>query len=88
MLLGFSPDELTAIKLSLRVGFWAMAGSLPIGLVVAMLLARGRFWGRSALNVFVHLPLVLPPTVVGYFLLVLLGHNGVLSLASAGRRSA
>ena len=78
MLLGFSPDELTAIKLSLRVGFWAMAGSLPIGLVVAMLLARGRFWGRSLLNVFVYLPLVMPPVVTGYILLILFGRRGVL----------
>jgi len=78
MLLGFSPDELTAIKLSLRVGFWAMAGSLPVGLAVAMLLARGRFWGRSLLNVFVYLPLVMPPVVTGYILLILFGRRGVL----------
>jgi molybdate transport system permease protein len=77
MWLGFSPDELTAIKLSLRVGFWAMAGSLPVGLVVAMLLARGRFWGRSLLNVFVYLPLVMPPVVTGYILLILFGRRGV-----------
>jgi molybdate transport system permease protein len=78
MWLGFSPDELTAIKLSLRVGFWAMAGSLPVGLAVAMLLARGRFWGRSLLNVFVYLPLVMPPVVTGYILLILFGRRGVL----------
>jgi molybdate transport system permease protein len=77
MLLGVSPEELTAIKLSLRVGFWAMLGSLPVALVVAMLLARGRFWGRSLLNVLVHLPLVMPPVVTGYFLLVLFGRRGV-----------
>jgi molybdate transport system permease protein len=78
MWLGFSPDALTAIKLSLRVGFWAMAGSLPVGLAVAMLLARGRFWGRSLLNVFVYLPLVMPPVVTGYILLILFGRRGVL----------
>jgi molybdate transport system permease protein len=77
MLFGLSPEELTAIKLSLRVGFWAMLGSLPVALAVAMLLARGRFWGRSLLNVFVHLPLVMPPVVTGYFLLVLFGRRGV-----------
>jgi molybdate transport system permease protein len=77
MLPFFSPEELTAIKLSLRVGFWAMAGSLPVALMVAMLLARGRFWGRSLLNVVVHLPLVMPPVVTGYFLLVLFGRRGV-----------
>jgi molybdate transport system permease protein len=78
MLLNFSPDELTAIRLSLRVGFWAMLGSLPVALAVAMLLARGRFWGRSLLNVFVHLPLVMPPVVTGYILLILFGRRGVL----------
>lgn len=74
----FSPDELTAIKLSLRVGFWAMLGSLPFGVAVALLLARGRFWGRSLLNVSVHLPLVMPPVVTGYFLLLLFGRRGPL----------
>jgi molybdate transport system permease protein len=78
MPLGFSPEELTAIKLSLRVGFWAMLGSLPVALAVAMLLARGRFWGRSLLNVFVHLPLVMPPVVTGYILLILFGRRGAL----------
>jgi molybdate transport system permease protein len=76
--MSFSPEELTAIRLSLRVGFWAMATSLPVALAVAMLLARGRFWGRSLLNVVVHLPLVMPPVVTGYLLLVLFGRRGVL----------
>ena len=83
MFLGFSPEELTAIRVSLRVGFWAMAGSLPIALGVAMLLARGRFWGRSVLNAFVHLPLVMPPVVTGYILLILFGRRGVLGAALA-----
>lgn len=78
MLLGFSAEELTAIKLSLRVGFWAMLGSLPFGIAVALLLARGQFWGRSLLNVVIHLPLVMPPVVTGYFLLILFGRRGVL----------
>jgi molybdate transport system permease protein len=78
MSLAFSPEELTAIKLSLRVGFWAMLGSLPVALLVAMLLARGRFWGRSLLNVLVHLPLVMPPVATGYILLILFGRRGVL----------
>jgi len=78
MFFGFSPEELTAIKLSLRVGFWAMLGSLPVALAVAMVLARGRFWGRSLLNVLVHLPLVMPPVVTGFILLILLGRRGVL----------
>ena len=78
MLLTYSPEELTAIELSLRVGFWAMLTSLPVALLVSMLLARGRFWGRSALNVVVHLPLVMPPVVTGYILLILFGRRGVL----------
>ena len=76
--MSFSPEELTAIKLSLRVGFWAMLTSLPVALAVAMLLARGRFWGRSLLNVLVHLPLVMPPVATGYILLILFGRRGVL----------
>jgi molybdate transport system permease protein len=77
MTFDFSPEELTAIKLSLRIGFWAMVGSLPVALAVSMLLARGRFWGRSLLNVFVHLPLVMPPVVTGYILLILFGRRGM-----------
>jgi molybdate transport system permease protein len=73
-----TPEELTAIRLSLRVAFWAMLGSLPVGVGVALLLARGRFWGKSALNVLVHLPLVLPPVVTGYVLLLLFGRKGPL----------
>jgi molybdate transport system permease protein len=84
-ILTFTPEELTAIRLSLRVATVAMLGSLPVGLAVAMLLARGRFWGRSALNVAVHLPLVLPPVVTGYFLLVLFGRRGVLGELLADR---
>jgi molybdate transport system permease protein len=78
MLLSYSPEELTAIKLSLRVGLCAMLTSLPLALLVAMLLARGRFWGRSVLDVVVHLPLVMPPVVTGYILLILFGRRGVL----------
>src|SRR5205085_4885061 len=72
----FTPEEWTAIRLSLRVGFWAMLGSLPFGVAVALLLSRGRFWGRSLLNVVVHLPLVMPPVVTGYILLLLFGRKG------------
>ncbi|HUI34449.1 MAG TPA: molybdate ABC transporter permease subunit [Stellaceae bacterium] len=84
-LLAFTPEELTAIRLSLRVGICATIGSLPVGLAVAMLLARSRFWGRSLLNVAVHLPLVMPPVVTGYLLLVLLGRHGVLGAFLADR---
>jgi molybdate transport system permease protein len=74
----FTPDELTAIRLSLWVAVWAMTASLPFGLAAALLLARGRFWGKSLLNVVVHLPLVLPPVVTGYVLLLLFGRRGPL----------
>ena len=72
----FSPDELTAIRLSLWVSCWAVAWSLPVALGTALLLARGRFWGKSLLNVVVHLPLVLQPVVTGYVLLLLFGRKG------------
>ena len=54
----FTPDEITAILLSLKVSLWAMVVSLPLGVLVALALARGRFWGKSLLNGVVHLPLV------------------------------
>ncbi len=75
-MLDLTPDELTAIKLSLKVALWATVVSLPFGILVAWALARGRFWGRSALNGLVHLPLILPPVVTGYVLLLLLGRRG------------
>jgi len=77
-LLSFTPEELTAIRLSLKVAFWAMLCSLPVGLAMALLLARGRFWGKSLLNAIVHLPLVMPPVVTGYLLLLLFGRRGPL----------
>ncbi len=77
-LLSFSPEELTAIRLSLRVAFWAMLCSLPVGVAMALLLARGHFWGKSLLNAIVHLPLVMPPVVTGYLLLLLFGRKGPL----------
>jgi molybdate transport system permease protein len=75
-LFAFSPGELTAIRLSLRVAFWAMLGSLPVGIAIALLLSRGRFWGKSLLNVLVYLPLIMPPVVTGYLLLLLFGRKG------------
>ena len=74
----FSPEEVTAILLSLRVAFWAMLTSLPIGIAVALVLSRGRFWGKPLLDAIVHLPLVMPPVVTGYILLLLFGRNGPL----------
>lgn len=74
----FSPSELVAIRLSLKVALWAVAISLPPGVLIALVLARGRFWGRQLLDVVVHLPLILPPVVTGYFLLILFGRRGPL----------
>jgi len=71
-----SPEEWVAVRLSLKVALTAMAASLVPGIAVAVLLERGRFWGRQALDVLVHLPLVLPPVVVGYFLLIGFGRRG------------
>lgn len=74
----FTPEETTAIALSLKVAVAASLASLPPGIAVAWLLARRRFFGKSLLDALVHLPLVLPPVVVGYALLVALGHNGAI----------
>jgi molybdate transport system permease protein len=74
--LALSDAEWTAIRLSLRVSFVAMIVSLPFAIAIAMLLARGRFWGKSILNGLVHLPLILPPVVTGFLLLVLFGKRG------------
>ena len=84
-MLDFSPDEITAIHLSLKVAFWAMAASLPVGILVAVVLARTEFWGKSLLNVVVHLPLIMPPVVTGYVLLLLFGRKGPIGEFLADR---
>ncbi|WP_425414743.1 molybdate ABC transporter permease subunit [Pseudoxanthomonas dokdonensis] len=71
-----SPDELTAIGLSMKVASVAALASLPLGIAVGWLLARRRFPGKALLDAVIHLPLVLPPVVTGYALLVLLGTQG------------
>ena len=71
-----TPLETEAVRLSLRVAVAAVAGSLPFGLFIAWLLARREFPGKTIVNGLVHLPLILPPVVVGYLLLVLLGRRG------------
>ena len=73
-----SPDAAAweALRLSLWVSVWATALAIPLALWVAWLLARRSFWGKSALNALVHLPLVLPPVVTGYLLLVVFGRAG------------
>lgn len=71
-----TPDEWSAVALSLRVSFWATLLSLPLGLLVAYALARWDFWGKQLLNGLVHLPLILPPVVTGYLLLLTFGRRG------------
>ncbi|MBV9758194.1 MAG: molybdate ABC transporter permease subunit [Alphaproteobacteria bacterium] len=73
-----SPEEWQAVRLSLVVAGWSVAGGLPLAVLAAYVLARWRFAGRGALDAVVHLPLVLPPVVVGWLLLLLLGVHGVL----------
>ncbi|MCM0148897.1 molybdate ABC transporter permease subunit [Photobacterium galatheae] len=70
--------EFTALQLSLKVAVTAVLVSLPVGIACAWALARGKFWGKSLLDGLVHLPLVLPPVVVGYLLLVMMGRQGVI----------
>ncbi len=73
-----TPFETEALGLSLRVAFWSVTLSLPLGLLAAWALARWRFYGKTLLNGLIHLPMVLPPVVVGYGLLVLFGRKGPL----------
>lgn len=73
-----SDFEIEAILLSLKVAAVAVAFSLPVGIFVAWLLARCQFRGKAILDSIVHLPLVLPPVVIGYLLLVLMGKQGVI----------
>ncbi len=75
---GLTPIEIEALSLSLRVSLVAVLASLPFGVAVAWLLARRRFPGRGVVDGVVHLPLVIPPVVVGYLLLVLLGRRGLV----------
>jgi molybdate transport system permease protein len=75
-MLGFTPADYSAILLSLRVAVVATLLSLPFGFAVAYLMTYKRFRGRVALDVIVNLPLTLPPVVIGYLLLLLLGQNG------------
>jgi len=74
-LAALGPDEWRAVALSLRVSFWATLLSLPLGIVVAYVLARHDFWGKQLLNGLVHLPLILPPVVTGYLLLITFGRR-------------
>ena len=71
-----TPAEWEALRLSVRVAFWSMVVSLPFAVAVAWLLARCEFPGKIVLNGLVHLPLVMPPVVTGYLLLIVFGTKG------------
>src|SRR6187551_2559343 len=77
-LLDLSPDEWIAVELSLRIAVTATVVALPFGLAIAWLLARKEFWGKALLDGIVHLPLVLPPVVTGYLLLITFGRKGAV----------
>jgi molybdate transport system permease protein len=74
--LGLTPEEWVAIRLSIQIAIVATLVALPFGIAVAWLLARKDFWGKSLLDGIVHLPLVLPPVVTGYLLLISFGRRG------------
>ncbi len=74
-MLELSPQEWTAVALSLRVAVVSTLVALPFGIAIATLLARKSFWGKSLLDAVVHLPLVLPPVVTGYLLLITFGRK-------------
>lgn len=78
MMYWLSPEEWQAVILSLQVSVIAVAVSLPFGLLIAYALARWDFWGKQLLNGLVHLPLILPPVVTGYLLLVTFGRRGLV----------
>lgn len=77
-MLGFTPLELEALQVSLKVSVWSAVWSFPLALAIAWLLARKEFPGKALLNAAVHIPLVVPPVVIGYLLLILLGRQGII----------
>jgi molybdate transport system permease protein len=76
--MSLSPEEWSIISLSLSVALLATILCLPFGIAIAWLLARKDFWGKSVLNSLIHLPLILPPVVTGFFLLLAFGKNGFI----------
>ncbi|WP_194437196.1 molybdate ABC transporter permease subunit [Vibrio fluminensis] len=73
-----SEYEYQALILSLKVSFYAILWLIPIGIFLAWLLARKQFIGKSLIDSLIHLPLVLPPVVIGYLLLVMMGRQGII----------
>jgi molybdate transport system permease protein len=82
-MLSLTPEEWTAVHLSLRIALVATIAALPFGIAIAWLLARKEFWGKAVLDGLVHLPLVLPPVVTGYLLLIAFGRRGPFGSALA-----
>jgi molybdate transport system permease protein len=78
--LTLTAEEWTAMWLSLKVASVAVTFSLPLALFVAWLLSRRNFWGKTLLNGLVHLPLILPPVVTGYLLLITFGRRGTVGV--------
>src|SRR5438132_12636111 len=78
VMFSLTPDEWTAVLLSLRIAVVATVVALPFGIAIAWVLARKNFWGKALLDSVVHLPLVLPPVVTGYLLLIWFGRRGVI----------
>src|SRR3954464_9196861 len=78
LMFSLTPDEWTAVELSLRIAVVATLVSLPFGIAIAWLLARKDFWGKARPDGVVHLPLVLPPVVTGYLLLITFGRKGLV----------
>lgn len=76
--MGLTGEEWTAIALTLKIALVASLAALPLAILVAYVLARCEFTGKSVLDAIVHLPLVLPPVVTGYALLILLGRKGII----------
>jgi molybdate transport system permease protein len=77
-LLDLSPADWTAVELTIRISIVATLCALPFGIGIGWLLARKKFWGKSVLDGLVHLPLVLPPVVTGYLLLISFGRRGAI----------
>jgi molybdate transport system permease protein len=77
-MLDLTPDEWIAIRLSLKIAIVATIAALPFGIAVAWVLARKNFWGKTLIDGVVHLPLVLPPVVTGYLLLISFGRRGLI----------
>src|SRR6202171_1925652 len=82
-MLDLSPQDWIAVQLSLRIALVSTLVALPFGIAIAYLLARKQFWGKSLIDALVHLPLVLPPVVTGYLLLITFGRRAPVGASLA-----